>query len=342
VANSHLRLLQIAQLLPMYPHSKTAREIKQKLQEIGQDVRTRTLQRDLLVLMDSPELDIRMTAPTGRGKEGLGYCYRQGAKTLGPEMDISTALSLVMANEHAAKHMPEEVVDAMQPFIAQAQSSLSNPHQRAHASWQNKVRSVPRYQRFQKPTIAPGIYTTVADALHNDHCIEITYQDRDKPYLLHPLALVDRGLETILVAYAQECGEHRQFMLHRIHTVTSTTKPVTRPTDFDIDQLIEDGYFSVPLNNKKSPNIKLEVRLFEQDSITSVSMDVSATPLSSDQKTTLTKDGKSALVKATVKDTQELRTWLLGMGASAEVLKPVYLRRHIAQVIGGMGSRYSD
>jgi predicted DNA-binding transcriptional regulator YafY len=340
MANSHLRLLQIAQMLPMYPHSKTAKKIRQSLKEIGQDVRTRTLQRDLLELMDFQELNIRTTPPTGPGREGPGYCYSRGAKTLGPEMDVSTALTLVMANEYATKLMPEEVVDAMRPFIGQAQSSLSSRHKRAHASWKKKVRSVPRYLCFQKPKIAKGIYNTVTDALFNDHCIEITYKEREKPYFLHPLALVDRGLETILVAYVQEYGEHRQFMLHRIRTITSTTMSVRRPRDFDIDQLIEDSYFSVPLDNKKNPDIKLEVRLFEQDGITSVIMDISGTPLSADQKLTLAKDEKSALVKATVKDTQELRAWLLGLGARAEVVKPAYLRRHMAEVARGMNESY--
>ena len=341
MANSQLRLLRIVSLLPKHPNQKSAKSLQNVLAQMGHDVDIRTLQRDLQTLVEESGLGIEQTRPTGRGKEGVGYCFKKGAKTLGPKMEYPTALTLVMANEYIAKLMPDEVSQAMEPFIAQAEASLGQDHKKVHAGWKDKIRSVPRYMCFEKPIIQPGIHGAVTEALLQDRCIEITYKSRLEPYMLHPLALVDRGLETILVAYVEEYKEHRQFMLHRIRTVRTTTFSVKRPPDFDIDELILHGYFSVPVENSQLEPIELKLRLLEQPDISSARLDIMGTPLSKDQKIEVSEDESSSIVTATVRDTQELRSWILGLGARAEVIEPAYLRQFVAHTIGLLNEKYS-
>lgn len=325
----------------MHPNQKSAKSLQNMLAQMGHDVDIRTLQRDLQVLVEKSGLGIEQTRPTGRGKEGVGYCFKKGAKTLGPKMDYPSALTLVMANEYISKLMPDEVSQAMEPFVAQAEASLGQDRKKVHAGWKDKIRSVPRYMCFEKPCIEPEVHSAVTEALLQDRCIEITYKSRQKPYMLHPLALVDRGLETILVAYVEEYKEHRQFMLHRIRTVRTMTFAVKRPPDFNIDELILRGYFSVPIENNQLEPIELKLRLIELPKVSSARLDIMGTPLSKDQKIEVSEDEYSAIVTATVMDTQELRSWILGLGARAEVIEPVHLRRFVAKTIGSLHETYS-
>ena len=342
MSDSKLRLLQIVSKLPIAPRSISAKQLQSMFRSDGQKVGIRTLQRDLQLLIKHSGLEIEQTKPTGRGKEGVGYCFKSGARTIGPRMDYSSALTLVMANEFVAKLMPETVVQAMQPFVAQAESSLGSDRQKVHAGWRNKVRSVPRYMCFEKPSVAQEVYDAVTTALLEDKCIEITYKEREKPYLLHPLALVDRGLETILVAYVQEYGEHRQFMLHRIRNIQRRTFAVKRPKGFDIDELIASGYFSVPLGRTQHNQIKLKIRLFEKKNAINPRVDITGTPLARDQVIELAEDGRSSTVTATVTDTYELRSWLQGLGARVEVIKPPYLRRVMINNINDLQALYPN
>jgi predicted DNA-binding transcriptional regulator YafY len=254
-------------------------------------------------------------------------------------MEPSTALTLVMASEFASKLMPEEVSTAMRPYVRQAENTL-NAFGKKHENWKGKVRSVPRYLCFQKPDADPEIYHTVTNALLNDKRIVITYKEREASYQLHPLALVDRGLETILVAYVEEYEEHRQFMLHRINTAKASTISFKRPADFDIDKLIEEKYFSVPLDNDNYEPIKIEFKLFVRPDGAEPWLDIEGTPLSSDQLVQRSEDRQSATVSATVRDTQELRSWLLGLGAQLEVTEPAYLRQFMADSAEVLLDRY--
>jgi len=47
-------------------------------------------------------------------------------------------------------------------------------------------------------------------------------------------------------------------------------------------------------------------------------------------------------MEATVKDTSQLRWWLLGFGDSVEVLKPEKLRKEFAQIAKNLDGMYND
>ena len=107
------------------------------------------------------------------------------------------------------------------------------------------------------------------------------------------------------------------------------------------DELILHGYFSVPVENSQLEPIELKLRLLEQPDISSARLDIMGTPLSKDQKIEVSEDESSSIVTATVRDTQELRSWILGLGARAEVIEPAYLRQFVAHTIGLLNEKYS-
>jgi predicted DNA-binding transcriptional regulator YafY len=81
-------------------------------------------------------------------------------------------------------------------------------------------------------------------------------------------------------------------------------------------------------------SIKLEA-LF--DARTAVHL--SERPLSKDQRMTPQKDGR-VLLQATVRDTLELRWWLLGFGDKVEVVGPKALREEFKDIVERMTDLY--
>lgn len=105
-----------------------------------------------------------------------------------------------------------------------------------------------------------------------------------------------------------------------------------RRSDFDLDRyLYEERQFGYPVGTK---DIALRA-LFDEDA----AFHLSERPLSKDQRLRKKKDGR-VLVKATVRDTQELRWWLLGFGDGVEVLAPTSLRKEFAAVAAAMNRLY--
>ena len=130
-------------------------------------------------------------------------------------------------------------------------------------------------------------------------------------------------------------------MLHRVDELTVLNNiHFEVPKSFDIDELIETGYFAVPRDNDSTKQIKLELRLFEADHTPSAIWDVDGMELSDDQTIEWAKDKRSARVTATVNDTHELRTWLLGLGSRVEIVKPKSLRQDIRKTMQRAINRY--
>lgn len=88
------------------------------------------------------------------------------------------------------------------------------------------------------------------------------------------------------------------------------------------DHVREDRRFSYPLSTRK---LELKV-LFDTD----VAFHLTESRLSPDHRTTPQADGRT-LIEATVADTADLRWWLLGFGAAAEVTGPGSLRAELAE-----------
>lgn len=66
---------------------------------------------------------------------------------------------------------------------------------------------------------------------------------------------------------------------------------------------------------------------------------LSERPLSKKQRLLRKADGH-VLVEATVRDTQELRWWLLGFGEGVEVLAPAHLRKEFTERVAAMNRLY--
>ncbi|MBT7327215.1 MAG: WYL domain-containing protein, partial [Gammaproteobacteria bacterium] len=186
--------------------------------------------------------------------------------------------------------------------------------------WTDKVRVVPRTQRLIQPKIDEDIVKVIYDALLNDRKFIGTYLKRgvrvSKEYPVSPLGLVFRDGVTYLVATLRDYPDVRQMALHRFRGAEPLDEKVTPPKGFKLDHYINDREFDYPEGD--FINLEFKAKDF-------VIQALRETPLSHNQGIRPFEDDW-VIVSCRIKETQQLRWWLLGFGAQVEVLQPRHLR----------------
>lgn len=325
-----LRQWELLKQLPSQGTGKTASELTRALHDAGYDITKRQVERDLNELMEAFTLD--------RDDRSIphGWKWMKGASVDLPGMTISEALSLRLVEDTIKPLLPISMLEGLETRFRQAEKQLlALGKENRKAKWASKVRTVTPTMPLLPPEINSTVLATVQEALLSDVQIEVDYQamrdEADKQMLLSPLALVNRGTVTYLVATAFEYQDVRLYAMHRIRNATQTNNAVKRPADFDLDQYIQEGglHFgygkSIRLSAWLSPVL---ARLLEE------------TPMSEDQQLTPA-DGKVKLT-ATVMDSWQLTWWLMSQGNGIEVASPVALRRKIAGRLADAAAQYGS
>ncbi len=149
---------------------------------------------------------------------------------------------------------------------------------------------------------------------------------------LHPLAIVQRGPVTYLIATAFDYADIRHYAVHCIFAALLTEEPVKRSPDFTLDNYIAQGgrLFG------GGENIHLEAHISETRA-----QIVRETAIAEDM--TLEAEGEKWRLGATVADSWQLRWWVLSQGAAMSVLAPEPLRaaiaQELAQALAGYGAQ---
>jgi predicted DNA-binding transcriptional regulator YafY len=326
-----LRQWQMLRLMPRYPRKITAREIQERLAGQDFEVTKRTIERDVQTLSEVFPLTC-----DDRNKP-FGWSWQKDAPSFDlPGLTSTEALAIKLVEQYLRPLLPVSVSDQLKPHFKAADGTLKRlPKPSKAASWTQKIRVVPPAQPLLPPTINPDIQRAVYEALLQERQIEAAYLRRGDPrpvkYTLHPLAIVQRGAVTYLVATIYSYSDIRLFDLHRFQKAEMRDEPVRRPADFDLDKYIASGAFGFG----DGTLIKLEA-VFAAGS----AEHLYETPISRDQ-VIKPLDANRTTVTATVPDTSQLRWWLLGFGGEVEVLKPSFLRREIAETARGMSRTYS-
>ena len=308
------RQWELLKLLPSRGAGKTASELARELNEAGFVVSKRQVERDLWDLLEAFHLDCNeKSAP-------FGWKWPPGASAELPGLTLAEALSLRLIKDTVQPLLPASMLHALESRFALAEKKLaSQVDDRSAAQWPDKVRSVPPTQPLLAPAIATDVLENVQEALLADRQIDADYfameSDAPHPIRLHPLALVNRGPVTYLVATAWEYSDVRLYALHRITRANRLDEPSLRPVDFDLDQYIASGALQF-INGKP---LRLKARVSDY-----LARILKETPLSADQEL----DGNQ--LKATVQDTWQLMWWILGQGDAIEVLEPVRLREQVS------------
>jgi len=125
----------------------------------------------------------------------------------------------------------------------------------------------------------------------------------------------------------------RQFALHRIQQVVALAVPRVELKDFSLHRWVADGALQVRVGQG---NLALRLHVDER-----LASRLRETPLAADQRIEPLPDGRHA-VRATVADTQQLRSFLRSYGDFVEVIEPVGLRAEFAQEARRIAARYAQ
>lgn len=194
------RQWQVLRLLPTKPPGITSRELVEKLEREGFTVTKRTVERDLAELST-----IFGIACNDKGMP-YGWHWMKGEYADLPGLTVSDAVSLRLVEDLLRPLLPSAMLESLEARFGQAKAKLAelsadNPN----AKWTEKVRYVSPSMPFLPPQIDSAVLDAVHNAMLNEHQIEVEYgkaAGEQKTYRLHPLALVQRGQITYLVATA--------------------------------------------------------------------------------------------------------------------------------------------
>jgi len=324
------RQWQMLRFIPRYPLKITANQLHEKLLSENYSVTKRTIERDLLALLDSFPMVL-----DDRDKPYGWSWAKDGAVLDLPGLSNSEALTFNLVEQHLKPILPASTLNQLQPFFKTASKKLNSLSENSPIhSWLDKVRVIQPTQTLLAPVIDSEAHRIVSESLLLDKQIKVSYkksgEEKIAEYVIHPLGLVERGQMNYLVCTFSHYKDVRTLALHRFKSAEMLDEPCQRPDDFSLDKHIASGAFGFGGEEQ----IRLEV-IFKK----SAGNHLFDTPLSTDQKITVT-DDEHLKVTATVINTEQLRWWLLGFGELAEVIAPIKLRESMARTAHSLADIY--
>lgn len=330
MSNALLRQLTMLRHIPRFPGKIGTHELMAKLEAEGFQVGQRSIQRDLKNLAKFfPDLK------SDGNRDAAGWYWEQGAEIHDfPAIDPKTALTFKLAETFLSELIPPTVMDILRPYLDSAGQVLSKLDTPGYGAWPEKVRIIPRTQPLIPATIDAQVLQVIYDALLHDTRFRGRYRPRyadEAEYDFNPLGLVFRGSVIYLVATVWDYQDPRHYALHRFTQCERLGERLSRPEGFSLDSYIGTGTFQYA---DQSKDIKVTL-LFSAG----VAIHLQETPLSEDQQITQKRDGRTQIT-ATVKDSDQLRWWLLGFGDQVEVVKPKRLRDEFRETVKRMNRLY--
>jgi predicted DNA-binding transcriptional regulator YafY len=328
VDKNFARLLDTLAILQRRQRLSTT-EVRERLAARGHQVSARTVQRDLedLAREQPIECDALSKPYTWRWRDGA-------ARISLPSMDWPEAISFHLLQTYLDGVLPASVKDGIEPYLSEAKRKLSQRFdQLPLRRWPDRVRIVHQGPPQMAPKVARSVHEAFLEAVLLGQRLSIRYRSFEaavpKSYVISPLGLVQHGG----VFYAPvRFGDHanvRTVALHRVQRAQVLDEP-SGIEDFDLEAWLADG----ALGFGGQELIQLHLRVFE-----GMGDRLQESPLSSDQKIDALEDG-SHRVTATVRDTVQLRRWLLSLGPRAEVLSPEPLRQAMRDTFNAAAARY--
>jgi predicted DNA-binding transcriptional regulator YafY len=287
------------------------------------EVSERTARRDLEALSVA---GIPVFSQPGRGG---GWELLGGARTDLSGLTAAEARTLFLVAGPSASATPElkaalrKLVHALpEPFRVEAESAASSV-----------VMDPDGWGRTRRPDPLPHLEALQAATVRGRQ-IRLGYANRGGSMttrVAHPLGLVAKAMVWYLVA-GTDAGL-RTFRVDRVSSVEQTDDPVTRPADFDLEEVWEDIVGTV--DELRSPE---HVEAAVEPGIVHVlrwmfdrQIDVGAPRL--DGRLPVTIGGQS---------TEIIAVQLAGFGAQIEVTAPSTAREHLARIGSELCARYSS
>ncbi len=323
------RQWELLRMLPTRRPGKTSRELRDELEAAGHPVTKRTVERDL------DELSRIFPVASNDIAKPFGWYWNSKSRFDLPGMDLTEALSLGLLEDILRQLMPPSFLDVLEGRFRQARDKLAALPENPFTGWSEFVRHVPPGPAFVPPAVAPAVLETVQEALLRRRQLRVSYASAGsgevKELSLHPLALIQQGVRSYLLAATFRYGTPVFYAIHRIREAALMDEPAVRPEGFTLDDFLGrgGGQFgegkSLALKARVTPELAAILR---------------ETPLSPDQ-TIRCRAGQHHL-SATVRDTWQLHFWLLSQGSGITVMKPAALRNAVLSQLQAALQNYNS
>ncbi len=327
MADALLRQIEMLHHIPR-TGSITTKLLKERLSRSGYDISERTIQRDLV------SLSTRLPLTCDETSKPYAWCWMADAPAFQlPGLTTAEALAFQMLAQFESDLLPATITNQLAPYFAAARQHLADDAGPAAArNWLARVRVVSPNQPLLPASVSADVVEAVHSALIAGQCLEIMYRHRPgKPYVVHPLGLVQHGATMYLVAKFDGYEDPRILALHRIRKAHALEQAACPPSGFNLDDYIASGAFGF---GEVGKSIRVELRFFND-----AARHLTETKLSADQECVEEAPGQM-YVKATVQLTRRLHWWLRGFGPDVEIVKPVSLRNQVAKSLAEAAQRY--
>jgi predicted DNA-binding transcriptional regulator YafY len=314
-----------------------ASEIVQHLTEQGYPVEKHNVLRDLKALQGTfGQLECNDNSHDGHAKRGEAYGWLWRGTDPPPDggLTIPEALSVVLVERYLSQTLPASLTRAFEALFRQAESTLALQGKSPESHWLQKVCVVEPAQPLAAPVIDDKVLQVVHEGLLKIEQIVVRHwapHRGEKELTLHPQGLLLRGQTTYLVAMAGDSDQQRFYALHRIREAKRSFLPA-RQSPVSIDEYAaEHGHFGT------GQQIRLRLRM-----IAYLAVVLRETPLDPGQMIGEPDADGRCVIEADVRDTWQLRWWILGQGKSVEVLAPKELRDAIGQELQDAIGQYPE
>ncbi len=324
------RQWELLKLIPRHRPGMTARELCERLKHAGHEVTKRTVERDL------PELSIVFPLECNDVSMPYGWYWKADASFDIPGIALAEAVSLGLLEDLLRQLVPPIFVTALEGRFNAASDKLRSLPQNPYTKWTDLVRYVQPGLPFLPPAIKAGVLETVQEALLGRRQLRAVYlsagASAPKERILHPLALIQQGARSYLLASSCDHDGPIQYALHRFQSAELLAASAKIPRGFVLDEFLAAG--GAQFGHGATITLKATVT----DELATI---LRETPLATSQ-TLVTRDGTNTLT-ATVKDSWQLGFWLLSQGPAITVLKPATLRKRmialLTQTLAGYEAR---
>lgn len=324
------RQWEMLRMLPSRGPGITSKTLCDALLDAGYQVSKRTVERDL------QELSRIFPLQCNDAGKPWGWHWRPGEAMGLPGLSLAEALSLTMVEEALPTLLPSNLYKGLEPRFQQARDKLDAlAEDNAHARWPRKVATVRPELSLCPPSWEPAILESVQLALLEERQIHCRYysahQDKERQLTLNPLALVQRGLVVYLIATSPPHDDARQYALHRFRSVALMETPAQGADSFDLNAYLDSGALQFNTGGQ------LKLRAWISESLARL---LRETPLSEDMRLEPCPDGHH--LQATVRDSWQLRWWLLQQGSNICVQAPPELRQYARHTLQAALQRYDE
>jgi predicted DNA-binding transcriptional regulator YafY len=315
------RYLKIASILHAHPDGIRADDVADRI-----GVSKRTVYRDLRAMEESAGLPIW----ADEGKWGL----EQGAFLPPLALTLHEATTLFLAARMLAKANDEHDSELIGAFVKLA--AILPPVMAEHIrATVDAFAGTPRNEQFTR------VFRVLAEGWANRRVVEIEYdagvyepgkgreKRRVQPWAIEPSALTHA---LYLIGWDETRGGRRTFKIERIVSASLT------PQAFDSDEAAGVALEMLRAWDVIADEEPTDVVIRFSPTVAKRAAETQWHP---SQELDMQPDG-SLVWRGRVAGLREIRIWILGWGADAEVLEPPELRAIVAEELRRAAQRYAD